>query len=256
MGGTPATDMAMHPPVRTYSINNSATMSETPFPIHPAVSALLPSTRGPSSGICFQDLQSNFDQPLAVVARKLNVCTTFFKKMCRHFGIKRWPFRKLKSLEKKAAMLEAKGTSVKSSALLAQCQRQLAQTRAFARTDSDVDSESNDAEDDSPSNRTLDRTEYAFTPAWKLQAGRQDAGRNPSEATFGTSKEQETLMQLEAEVCLRLSSMFKRNWSSGRHEARGTADVFREAWGRTSGCSSGRGRMPPRIGRFPEEHRA
>merc|ERR1712166_374500 len=166
------------------------------------------------SGLTFQDLQTDFDQPLAAVARKLNVCTTFFKKICRHFGIKRWPFRKLKSLEKKITMLEAKATGGKASALLVQYQRQLEQTRAFARADSEIDSESNDVEEDS----SLDSAECAvFTPEPKLDQSQQV-----------TDTEQEMFVQLEAEVCLRLSSMFKRNMcsvSSG-HRAWGSADLL------------------------------
>merc|ERR1711957_884881 len=49
----------------------------------------------------YEDLEKHFDQPLVEVARKFDVCTTFFKKICRQHGIKRWPFRKLKSLQRK-----------------------------------------------------------------------------------------------------------------------------------------------------------
>lgn len=62
----------------------------------------------PTYDISYQDLQRHFDEPLADVARKFNVCTTFFKKVCRHYGISRWPFRKLKSLEKRINDLESK----------------------------------------------------------------------------------------------------------------------------------------------------
>lgn len=51
--------------------------------------------------ISYEDLEKHFDQPLVEVARKFDVCTTFFKKICRQHGIKRWPFRKLKSLQRK-----------------------------------------------------------------------------------------------------------------------------------------------------------
>jgi len=51
--------------------------------------------------ISYEDLEKHFDQPLVEVARKFDVCTTFFKKVCRQHGIKRWPFRKLKSLQRK-----------------------------------------------------------------------------------------------------------------------------------------------------------
>lgn len=51
--------------------------------------------------IDFDVLQSHFHLPMAAVAKKFDVCLTFFKKVCRQHGIKRWPYRKLKSLERK-----------------------------------------------------------------------------------------------------------------------------------------------------------
>merc|ERR1712072_1058201 len=51
--------------------------------------------------IGFHDLRDHFDKPLAESARHFNTCTTFFKKMCRTFGIKRWPFRKVQSLRRR-----------------------------------------------------------------------------------------------------------------------------------------------------------
>ena len=40
-------------------------------------------------------LKEHFHEPMADVARKFGVCTTFFKRICRTYGIKRWPFRKV-----------------------------------------------------------------------------------------------------------------------------------------------------------------
>jgi len=47
--------------------------------------------------ITFEDLQACFHLPLAEVARLFGVGTTFMKKRCRIHGIKRWPFRKIRS---------------------------------------------------------------------------------------------------------------------------------------------------------------
>eukprot|EP00656_Telonema_subtile_P021719 TRINITY_DN2274_c0_g1_i5.p1 TRINITY_DN2274_c0_g1~~TRINITY_DN2274_c0_g1_i5.p1 ORF type:complete len:233 (+),score=49.62 TRINITY_DN2274_c0_g1_i5:41-739(+) len=47
--------------------------------------------------ITFEQLQEHFHMPLAQVARKFGVGTTFLKKKCRTHGIKRWPFRKIRS---------------------------------------------------------------------------------------------------------------------------------------------------------------
>lgn len=61
----------------------------------------------PAKGIIeFADLQAHFHLPMAEVARRFGVCTTFFKKMCRIHGIRRWPYRKLKSLQKKIIHLQ------------------------------------------------------------------------------------------------------------------------------------------------------
>eukprot|EP00656_Telonema_subtile_P019628 TRINITY_DN2085_c0_g1_i3.p1 TRINITY_DN2085_c0_g1~~TRINITY_DN2085_c0_g1_i3.p1 ORF type:complete len:235 (+),score=33.21 TRINITY_DN2085_c0_g1_i3:169-873(+) len=171
-----------------------------------------PIARGPASGITFQDLQTHFDQPLAEVARKLNVCTTFFKKICRHFGIKRWPFRKLKSLEKKIALLESKAPGGKSNSTLATYHQQVQQIRAFARTDSDVDSESNEGESDlAPS--------PARSSGNEVQKTKQ---QQPVDA------DAELCLRLEAEVCLRLSSMLKRNLGyNNAQRVRGTADMVK-----------------------------
>jgi len=43
-------------------------------------------------------LQSHFHLPMADVARKFEVCPTYFKRICRSHGIMRWPYRKLKSM--------------------------------------------------------------------------------------------------------------------------------------------------------------
>jgi len=57
----------------------------------------------------FADLQGHFDKPLAESARYFNTCTTFFKKMCRQFGIKRWPFRKVQSLRRRLEAAKSAG---------------------------------------------------------------------------------------------------------------------------------------------------
>ena len=44
--------------------------------------------------------------PLSLCAAILGVCTTVLKKVCRHHGIRRWPQRKLQSLNKRIDVLE------------------------------------------------------------------------------------------------------------------------------------------------------
>ena len=43
-------------------------------------------------------LRSHFNLPLNDAAKKLGVCATAIKKVCRKMGIKQWPHRKLKVL--------------------------------------------------------------------------------------------------------------------------------------------------------------
>lgn len=45
--------------------------------------------------------------PEKMVAKELGICLTSLKKLCRQHGITRWPYRKLKSLDKKIAKAES-----------------------------------------------------------------------------------------------------------------------------------------------------
>ncbi len=46
------------------------------------------------------ELSKYFNLPEKAVAKELGICLTSLKKLCRSYGITRWPFRKLKSLER------------------------------------------------------------------------------------------------------------------------------------------------------------
>merc|ERR1711907_534883 len=90
----------------------------------------------PQYDISYEDLQKHFDKPLAQVARIFNVCTTFFKKVCRHHGIKRWPFRKLMSLEKKIrAIQESTSGGHMDNQELVMLRQKVEQIRAYKRPD-------------------------------------------------------------------------------------------------------------------------
>jgi len=52
-------------------------------------------------------LREHFHLPLQVVAKKFGMCTTALKKLCRRFGISRWPHRQLRGIDKKIAALRA-----------------------------------------------------------------------------------------------------------------------------------------------------
>ncbi|EPS73086.1 hypothetical protein M569_01670, partial [Genlisea aurea] len=48
-----------------------------------------------------KDLKDYLDLPMEEAARKMNVCPTVIKKICRKSGVERWPHRKIKSIEAK-----------------------------------------------------------------------------------------------------------------------------------------------------------
>jgi len=52
-------------------------------------------------------LRGHLHLPLQQVANKFGMCTTAFKKLCRRFGIAKWPHRQLRGIDKKIAALKA-----------------------------------------------------------------------------------------------------------------------------------------------------
>jgi len=84
--------------------------------------------------IDFEVLQNHFHLPMAVVAKKFDVCLTFFKKICRQHGIKRWPYRKLRSLEKKITTL-AERVEDRAEVHLTKLNDQLTQLRGLKTYD-------------------------------------------------------------------------------------------------------------------------
>lgn len=60
-----------------------------------------------SDAVTARVLQEHFHLPEKTVARMFDVCLTSFKKICRTHQIKRWPYRKYKSLSSKLAKVEA-----------------------------------------------------------------------------------------------------------------------------------------------------
>lgn len=87
---------------------------------------------GKAAAVTREKLEANFHLPMIEVAKKFDVCLTFFKRICRAHGIKRWPYRKLKSLSKKtesAGGLHAQGAAARRMEVLSEC-------RSEARLDS------------------------------------------------------------------------------------------------------------------------
>jgi len=62
-----------------------------------------------SAGVVIRDreLRQHFHLPLHTAAQRFGICTTAFKKLCRRFGIAKWPHRQLRGIDKKIAALKA-----------------------------------------------------------------------------------------------------------------------------------------------------
>eukprot|EP00004_Rigifila_ramosa_P015881 TRINITY_DN3728_c0_g1_i1.p1 TRINITY_DN3728_c0_g1~~TRINITY_DN3728_c0_g1_i1.p1 ORF type:complete len:452 (-),score=100.01 TRINITY_DN3728_c0_g1_i1:222-1529(-) len=61
---------------------------------------------GDGTTITLDDLAQRFHMRINDVAKELRVCTTVLKKVCRRYGIPRWPHRKIKSMDKSIETLE------------------------------------------------------------------------------------------------------------------------------------------------------
>ncbi|CAI7903339.1 unnamed protein product [Closterium sp. NIES-54] len=62
--------------------------------------------REKSSRIQLPDLAKHFHLPINEAARELGICPTVLKKICRRHGMRRWPHRKIRSIERIIATLE------------------------------------------------------------------------------------------------------------------------------------------------------
>jgi len=60
-----------------------------------------------AKGITEQVLREHYHLALHVVANKFGMCATAFKKLCRRFGIAKWPHRKLRGIDRKIAAFKA-----------------------------------------------------------------------------------------------------------------------------------------------------
>ncbi|KAK1931623.1 E3 ubiquitin-protein ligase [Phytophthora citrophthora] len=79
----------------------------------PALTAKKKKTKQPnmrltalSRELTLEELRPHFGRPIVEVAREFGICTTFLKKICRRCGIKRWPHRQIRSLNRTIQMLE------------------------------------------------------------------------------------------------------------------------------------------------------
>ena len=60
----------------------------------------------PKENITKDFLREFFHLPIAEASQKIGICVTVLKKICRQYGIIRWPYRKLHSIDKNMAALK------------------------------------------------------------------------------------------------------------------------------------------------------
>ena len=60
-----------------------------------------------AANITQEELSSCFHLPSEAACRRLGIGLTVLKRQCRKFGIKRWPFRKMKSLDRLITNVQA-----------------------------------------------------------------------------------------------------------------------------------------------------
>ena len=63
------------------------------------------------------ELSKYFHLPEKAVAKELGICLTSLKKLCRSYGITRWPFRKLKSLERTMRKVQTENDGINGSVM-------------------------------------------------------------------------------------------------------------------------------------------
>lgn len=85
------------------------------------------------------DLARYFHLPINEAAQQLNICTTLLKKLCRNNGVKRWPHRKLKSLDVLITTLESQLENDQSNTSIQDQLGALKQKRAVILASPDVE---------------------------------------------------------------------------------------------------------------------
>ena len=83
------------PSAKLYAMDSDDEESDIPNLTRNAAgmpSSALEGSQG-SAVICERELRQHFHLPLHSAAQKFGICTTAFKKMCRRFGIAKWPHR-------------------------------------------------------------------------------------------------------------------------------------------------------------------
>lgn len=86
-----------------------------------------------SRELSLDELRAHFGKPIVEVAKEFGICTTFLKKICRRCGIKRWPHRQIRSLQRTIQMLHQAEASASTSQERLKFSNQIAQLEAKKR---------------------------------------------------------------------------------------------------------------------------
>lgn len=86
-----------------------------------------------SRELSLDELRAHFGKPIVEVAKEFGICTTFLKKICRRCGIKRWPHRQIRSLQRTIQMLHQAESNASTPQERLKFSNQIAQLEAKKR---------------------------------------------------------------------------------------------------------------------------
>ncbi|KAK2644982.1 hypothetical protein Ddye_020177 [Dipteronia dyeriana] len=109
-----ATNEYTQPPVATNSGANAMNQAEVENVPDRRRNPSLSVQRERTTKLTLNDLVPFFHLPIEKASRKLRLCATVVKKICRRSGVGRWPYRKINSINNQISRLSAKLTSIDS----------------------------------------------------------------------------------------------------------------------------------------------
>ena len=104
------------PPPVVVVVGRSSCLPSSATPFQATPRSRSPTTNRHTPTVRLDDLRACFNMPIAAVAQKFGICATLLKKICRRYGIQRWPHRQIRSLQRsigvlREALYDAKGAA-------------------------------------------------------------------------------------------------------------------------------------------------
>ncbi|KFK25847.1 hypothetical protein AALP_AA8G169800 [Arabis alpina] len=97
-----------------------------PAKVRPRRNTPLSAQRLRTGKLTLDDLKKYFHLPIEKAAQTMEVCPTVLKKVCRRGGLRRWPYRKIKSLEKRIAALRKFALATEVAAIRETAEKEIA----------------------------------------------------------------------------------------------------------------------------------